>query len=110
MEIPGVAFVMIGGIVLISSILVPELLFFVFVGIGFIIYGGFKMFRGKPKKRHEQPKYHICRACHRPVHLNANFCPYCGASVKYHRSHPHFHEGGHNQHYYRNDNHVRRVP
>ncbi len=119
-EIPATAFLIIGAVVAIISLFVKSIFFFVYVGAGFMLYGGGKILYARlknkdaPKKaQHHAPhqsRQRLCPYCNRQVRPHDNFCANCGALLKHQGRHEHFNQGRYNQHNQGYDNQVRRVP
>lgn len=105
MIIPAFAFIIIGAIVTAVSFF-AKMTLFIFVGIAFIVYGGFRLFKKSPQK----PVQHHCPRCRTSIQAHQNYCSNCGTALKYQRSHPHFHSRSYYQHHYGHNNQVRRVP
>ncbi len=108
-KIPGWLWLAVGLVMFFVATGVGESLrFFVYVGLGFIIIGAFKMIvpvilGGKDKKekpaanlnQFQQPKMHQanqqmaaaqhypkCPRCLGPLYSSFRFCPYCGMQLK----------------------------
>jgi len=117
-RISGEVFIIIGIIVAITSFFVKAIFFFVYVGAGFIIWGGIKLLytklagEEKPKKQHAQHKSHhrLCPYCNRQVKPHDNFCSNCGALLKHQRRNVNLNQASHNQYHNRDHHQIRRVP
>ncbi len=121
-KIPGIVFIIIGAVVAITSIIVRSIFFFIYVGAGFILWGGGKILYSrlaeeeKPKKDmarqhvHHKAPNHSCPYCNRLTRPHDNFCSNCGALLKHQRGHENLNQGSHNQHNYGYNNQIRRVP
>ena len=105
-EIHYAVHITLGSIVLIVSLLQAEMRIFAIAGIGFIIWGLFKLLihkkkqKSNPKKTHthnshsphahnnhhhhmhqRQSKYKICPNCGKITEKINRFCPYCNYGV-----------------------------
>jgi hypothetical protein len=76
-----------------------------------VLWGLFKIPR-KPHAQHQPPisvNIARCPFCHHNIGPHFNFCPNCGAYLKYNRGNPNLYHGSQNQHHNREHNQVRRV-
>lgn len=93
-EIPGVVWLAIGGVVTVVSLLMPQLIVFIVIGVIFLLIGLVKLIRSgmrKPKNNHTyhrtDPKTEkevlsgsakACFVCGAKNAAQANFCGHCG--------------------------------
>ncbi len=96
------AYVTIGAVVAVTSLLVRGLLLFVFVGTAMVFWGVATRLLERPQRKNIVLH---CARCRRPLHNG--FCAYCG--LEHSRGHPHFHKGGHYQNQHAYEHKVRRV-
>ena len=89
-SIHGAAFVVVGAVVAIVSYMV-EMWLFLFLGLGFVVWGAGKLLlKKKHAKRHvhHRPHHHVphqrCPACSAVIKPGANFCWNCGQRLRYH--------------------------
>ena len=106
MSLHPFVYIVLGLVVAISSLFQRQMILFVFIGVGILIYGLIKQFK-KPKERvspslkqqhsrishpahnnHQthhhvsmQHKYKTCPNCKHVISRSARFCPHCGYGV-----------------------------
>lgn len=88
--------IILGIIVIISSIMNPDMIIFLVFGIGFLLWGGIQFLRRmlETKKKTEvqpaektvqnhphQQRYKRCPNCMSVIEVSYRFCPYCGYGV-----------------------------
>jgi len=110
-SISPLAFIIIGTIVTITSLLVDGIRAFAFVGAGLILWGMGRFVLDKNEKKIDtQLRFVHCPYCKNIVRPTDNFCSNCGQSLrKYGRSNPNLNKGSYYQYPNRQHQQVRHV-
>ena len=108
-KIHGAAFIIIGFVVAVTSFFIKDLRVFMYVGLGFVLWGLLKLLYirltnekpdikkehkithpthtkpiyHRPQQTHSQPQYRHCPNCRSAVRIENTFCPRCGTRLKY---------------------------